>query len=207
MATESKEQHWDRLYRVKSAAELSWYESHPLRSLQSIQETGVPADAPILDVGGGASVLVDDLLELGYTDLTVLDLAPAALAQSRERVGPAAERVTWIAADVTTFHPPRRYAIWHDRAVLHFLLNPDEQGQYVAVLRSALASRGHVILATFGPAGPTRCSGLPVQRYSVEMLSALLGPVFELRGSVLEDHHTPSGATQQFLHTRWQALA
>jgi len=206
MATESEE-HWDRLYRVKSAAELSWYESHPLRSLQSIQETGVPADAPILDVGGGASVLVDDLLGLGYTDLTVLDLAPAALAQARERMGPAAERVAWIAADVTTFRPTRRYAVWHDRAVLHFLLDVRQQERYVAVLRSALASRGHVILATFGPAGPTRCSGLPVQRYSVEMLSALLGAGFELRSSTLEDHHTPSGATQQFLHTRWQAGA
>ena len=201
------EDHWDRLYRVKSAAELSWYESHPLRSLQSIQETGVPADAPILDVGGGASVLVDDLLVLGYMDVTVLDLAPAALAQSRDRLGAAAENVTWIAGDVTTFRPPRRYAVWHDRAVLHFLLDVRQQEQYVAVLRSALASRGHVILATFGPAGPTRCSGLPVQRYSVEMLSTLLGPGFELRGSMLEDHHTPSGVSQQFLHTRWQAAA
>ena len=119
-----------------------------------------------------------------YTDLTVLDLAPAALAQSRERLGPAAERVRWIAADVTTFRAPRRYAVWHDRAVLHFLLGNREREQDVAVLRSALASRGHVILATFGPAGPTRCSGLPVQRYSTETLSAL-----------------------QFLHTRWQAVA
>jgi len=206
MARGSRE-HWNQLYRVKSAAELSWYEAHPRRSLQSIQETGVPRDAPILDVGGGVSVLVDDLLGLGYTDVTVLDLAPAALVQSRERVGRAAERVTWIAADVTTFRPPRRYAIWHDRAVLHFLLDRQEQERYVAVLRRALASRGHVILATFGPGGPTRCSGLPVQRYSVERLSGLLGSGFELRGSTLEDHHTPSGATQQFLHTRWQAVA
>jgi SAM-dependent methyltransferase len=206
MAGGSRE-HWNQLYRVKSAAELSWYEAHPRRSLQSIQETGVPADAPILDVGGGVSVLVDDLLELGYTDVTILDLAPAALAQSRERVGLAGERVTWIAADVTTFRPPRRYAIWHDRAVLHFLLDIKEQERYVAVLRRALAPRGHVILAAFGPGGPTRCSGLPVQRYSVERLSGLLGPGFELRDSTLEDHHTPSGATQQFLHTRWQAVA
>lgn len=200
-------EHWNRLYRGKSAAELSWYESHPQRSLQSIQETGVPPDAPILDVGGGASLLVDDLLVLGYTDVTVLDLAPAALAQSRDRLGPAAERATWIATDVTTFRPPRRYAVWHDRAVLHFLLDAHEREQYVAVLQSALAPRGHVILATFAPGGPTRCSGLPVQRYSVEMLSALLGPGFELRGSVLEDHHTPVGVAQQFLHTRWQAVA
>ena len=148
------ERHWERLYRIKEAAELSWYESHSRRSLQAIQETGISSDAPILDVGGGASVLVDDLLELGYSDITVLDVAPAALAQSRERLGAAAERVTWIEADVTTFRPTRRYALWHDRAVLHFLLTRQEQEQYVAVLRSTLASRGHVILATFGPAVP-----------------------------------------------------
>ncbi|MEZ0332958.1 MAG: trans-aconitate 2-methyltransferase [Gemmatimonadales bacterium] len=142
------------MYRIKEAAELSWYESHSRRSLQAIQETGISSDAPILDVGGGASVLVDDLLELGYSDITVLDVAPAALAQSRERLGAAAERVTWIEADVTTFRPTRRYALWHDRAVLHFLLTRQEQEQYVAVLRSTLASRGHVILATFGPAVP-----------------------------------------------------
>jgi trans-aconitate methyltransferase len=201
------EGHWNRLYGIKSAAELSWYESHSRRSLQSIQETGVPAHAPILDVGGGASVLVDDLLRMGHTDVTVLDLAPAALAQSRERLGAAAERVTWIAADVTSFRPSRRYAVWHDRAVLHFLLSAHERERYVAVLRSALASRGQVILAAFGPEGPTRCSGLPVRRYSAEMLSALLGPGFLLRDSVFEDHRTPAGVTQQFLHTRWQAIA
>ena len=205
MVTESQE-HWNRLYRIKSPAELSWYESHPIRSLHSIEEAGVPHDAPILDVGGGASVLVDDLLVLGYTDLTVLDVAPEALAQSRERMGSAADRVTWIAADVTAFNPPRRYAVWHDRAVLHFLLDLEEQERYLDVLRRSLAPRGHLVLATFGPQGPTRCSGLTVQRYSVEMLSSLLGTDFELRGSVIQDHRTPSGDTQQFLHTRWQAV-
>jgi trans-aconitate methyltransferase len=203
----SAEERWNELYRVKGAAELSWYETHARRSLRAIQETGVPTDAPILDVGGGASVLVDDLLTQGYTDVTVLDLAPSALDQSRRRLGSAADRVTWIAADVTAFRPTRRYAVWHDRAALHFLVRPREQKQYVSVLRSALASRGHVILATFGPDGPTRCSGLPVQRYSAEMLSELLGPGFDLRGSVLEDHHTPAGVAQRFLHTRWQAVA
>lgn len=201
------EEHWNRLYRIKGAAELSWYQSHSRRSLQSIRDTGVSPEAPILDVGGGASVLVDDLLTLGHTDVTVLDLAPSALAQTRERLGAAAERVTWIATDVTTFRPTRRYAVWHDRAVLHFLLSSHAQEQYVAALRGALASRGHVILATFGPGGPSRCSGLPVQRYSAEMISALLGQGFELRGSVLADHHTPAGVAQQFLHTRWQAGA
>jgi SAM-dependent methyltransferase len=199
--------HWERLYQGKSAAELSWFESQPRRSLQSIRDTGASLDAPILDVGGGASVLMDDLLLLGYTNLTVLDLAPAALAQSKDRLGPAAKRVTWIAADVTAFRPLRRYAIWHDRAVLHFLVGKLEQESYVKVLRNALVPGGHVILATFGPGGPTRCSGLPVQRHSVETLSALLGSEFELRSSTLEDHYTPARVAQQFLHTRWQARA
>ena len=197
--------HWERLYQGKSAAELSWFESPPRRSLQSIRDTAVSLNAPIIDVGGGASVLVDDLLLLGYTDVTVLGLAPAALAQSKDRLGPAAERVTWIATDVTTFRPLRRYAVWHDRAVLHFLVGKLEQGSYVKVLRDSLAPGGHVILATFGTGGPTRCSGLPVQRHSVETLSALLGPGFELRSSTLEDHLTPARVAQRFLHTRWQA--
>ncbi len=132
------------------------YEPVPLRSLGLIRDTGVPADAPILDVGGGASSLADELLGAGYPDLTILDLAPAALVQSRA-LGPEARRVTWIAADVTTFQPPRRYAVWHDRAVLHFLLDASDRERYVAVLRAALGMGGHAILATFGDAGPTPC--------------------------------------------------
>lgn len=195
------------MYRTKRSVELSWYESDPRHSFELIRNTGVPRDASILDVGGGASLLVDSLLGAGYTDVTVLDLAPAALAQSRARLGSAASRVAWLATDVTSFQPLRRYAVWHDRAVLHFLLNAEEQERYVAVLRSALEDGGHVILATFGPAGPTRCSGLPVQRYSAEHLSALLGPGFHLHRSALEDHYTPAGVAQQFLFTRWQAAS
>lgn len=203
--TASPADHWEGLYQGKSAGELSWYESLPRRSVQAIGDTKVLPDAPIIDVGGGASLLVDNLLLLGYTDLTVLDLAPAALTQSKDRLGRAAGQVTWVAADVTSFRAPRRYAVWHDRAVLHFLLGEQEQARYVEALRGALAPGGHVILATFGPDGPTRCSGLPVRRHSVETLSALLGPGFELRDTILDDHHTPAGIVQQFLHTRWQA--
>ena len=198
-------EHWNRLYRNGRPAQLSWYEPRARRSLQLIQETCLSSDAPILDVGGGASMLVDDLLRLGYTDVTVLDLAPEALALSRERLGGAADRVRWIAADVTSFVPTRRYALWHDRAVLHFLVNRREQERYVAVLRTALVPRGHVVVATFGPEGPTRCSGLPVQRFSSEELSAVLGAGLKLVDSVVEDHLTPDGVTQQFLYTRWQA--
>jgi SAM-dependent methyltransferase len=197
-------EHWEGLYRAKAAAELSWFEPLPRRSLDAIQETGVSLDAPILDVGGGASLLVDNLLLLGYTDLTVLDLAPAALALAKNRLGGAAERVSWMVGDITVFRPRRRYAVWHDRAVLHFLRDELDQKRYVETLRAALAPGGHLVLATFGPGGPHRCSGLPVQRHSVESLSALLGREFGLQSSTLEDHLTPAGLVQRFLHTRWR---
>jgi SAM-dependent methyltransferase len=198
--------HWSRLYRARQPAELSWYEPHPRRSVELIRETRVAADAPILDVGGGASLLVDELLKLGYSDVTVLDLAPEALAHARSRLGRDAERVRWIAADVTRFRSARRYAVWHDRAVLHFLVDAEDQQQYVKVLRDTLTPSGHLVLAIFGPAGPTRCSGLPVHRYSVETLSTLLGPGYQPRNSAVEEHRTPSGVVQQFLYTRWQAV-
>jgi len=197
--------HWQRLYETRSADQVSWYEPVPERSLELIRATGIPLEAPILDVGGGASLLVDHLLASGYTDISVLDLSPAALAQARARLGPAAGQVTWIAADITSFVPERRYALWHDRAVFHFILRPDEQRRYLAALRKGLAPHGHVVLATFGPGGPERCSGLPVQRYSVAALEVLLGPGFQLRSSRIEQHRTPGGETQEFLYTWWQA--
>jgi len=195
--------HWQRMYETRSATDVSWYQPVPERSLELIQATGVPREAPILDVGGGASRLVDHLLAAGYTDVSVLDLAPAALGQARARLGPLAERVTWIVADITTFAAGRRYTLWHDRAVLHFLLRTEEQGRYLTALRRGLTQRGHVVLATFGPRGPERCSGLPVRRYSVEALKALLGPGFQLRRGEVEQHRTPAGGTQEFLYTWW----
>ena len=197
--------HWQRIYETRRPTEVSWYEPVPERSLELIRATGIPLEAPILDVGGGASVLVDHLLASGYADVTVLDLSPAALEQARVRLGPLSRRVTWIVADITTFVPERRYVLWHDRAVFHFLLRPEEQRRYLAALRKGLAPHGHVVLATFGPEGPERCSGLAVQRYSAAALGALLGPGFQLRSSRIEQHRTPGGETQEFLYTWWQA--
>lgn len=197
--------HWQRIYQTHNPGEVSWYEPLPERSLELIRATGIPLEAPILDVGGGMSLLVDHLLRSGHGDVTVLDLAPAALEQARARLGPAAARATWIVADITSFLPERRYLLWHDRAVLHFLLRPEEQRRYLAALRKGLAPHGHVVLATFGPEGPERCSGLPVQRYSAAALEALLGAGFRLRSSRIHDHRMPGGATQQFLYTWFQA--
>jgi SAM-dependent methyltransferase len=199
--------HWQRIYQTRSATELSWYEPVPQASLDQIQATGLPVSAPIIDVGSGDSQLVDHLLGSGYSDVTALDIAPAALERARARLGAAAARVDWIAADVTDFRPRRRYALWHDRAVFHFLVTPAERQKYLSVLSAALESKGHLILATFGPQGPTRCSGLAIQRYSEDDLSVLLGPSFQLRRHGLETHRTPTGRYQEFLWSWWQATA
>jgi len=187
--------HWERVYQAKLPTELSWCQADPAVSFRLIGRAGVGRLEPILDVGGGASVLADCLVAAGYGDVTVLDISAAALAIVRKRLGQAAGTIT---ADVTRFEPARRYALWHDRAVLHFLTDPEDQQAYVRTLRHALQPGGHVILATFALDGPTRCSGLPVERYDAPRMADLLGPAFRLREAETETHATPSGAAQQF---------
>jgi SAM-dependent methyltransferase len=204
--TDELRDHWQKVYATKAPTEVSWYQPVPERSLALIRDTGVPPDAPLLDVGAGASTLVDQLLAAGYTDLTVLDISGSALATAQARLGAAAARVRWVEADITRFRPERRYALWHDRAVFHFLVEPDRRQRYLDTLGAALAPGGHLILATFGPQGPTRCSGLPVQRYSAAELDALLTPRYRLVRSEIEDHFTPAGQPQQFLYGWWQMI-
>ena len=200
------QQHWDAVYRTRRPGEVSWYQTNPVRSRELIGRTGASFTAPIIDVGGGASRLVDYMLADGFTDITVLDVSGAALRQARERLGSAAERVTWIEADITTFVPPRRYQVWHDRAVFHFLTSVQDRQRYVSVLRTALAPHGHVVIATFGLGGPERCSGLSVQRYSASTLAAELGSGFTLMAEEQESHVTPAGAAQVFQYC-WFRLA
>lgn len=192
--------HWEEVYRTKDPTQVSWYQADPAVSLRLIEQAGPGRSEPILDIGGGASVLADRLIVSGFTDVTVLDISSAALAIVQHRLGPA---VRVIQADVTQFEPARRYALWHDRAVLHFLTDPEDQRSYVRALRQALRPGGHAILATFALDGPTRCSGLPVERYDATRLSGLLGPDFQLRGMEAEAHRTPSGATQHFQYGRF----
>jgi hypothetical protein len=200
-------QHWQSVYETKAFAEVSWYEPVPQRSLELIQGTGLPSDAALLDVGGGASTLVDHLLATGFEDITVLDVAPAALEASEARLGTAAGQIQWIAADVTTWQPQRRYDLWHDRAVFHFLVDPALRDRYLHVMKAALAPGAYVVMASFGPEGPTRCSGLDVQRYSADELGAVLGSAFRLVRSDIDEHVTPSGCAQQFLYGLWRAEA
>ena len=203
----ARKTHWEQVYATKLPTDVSWYEPVPAQSLAFIRATGEPPTAPILDVGGGASTLVDHLLQSGYSDITVLDIAGRALEHARTRLGKLAAHVTWIEADITHFQSTREFSIWHDRAVFHFLTHADDRERYFGVLRRTLRPGGHLVLATFGPQGPTRCSGLEVQRYSEREISELLGTDFALRMHRVEEHRTPMGTVQQFLYGWWQAAA
>lgn len=167
-------------------------------SLELIESIGVARTDPLIDVGAGTSYLVDRLLERGYVDLTVLDVSEAALSHVRERLNHAAARVTWIRADILAFRPERRYALWHDRAVFHFLTEPERRRAYADVLSRAVRPNGHVIIATFALGGPSKCSGLPVMTYDAQGLATELGSGFELVRAEEESHPTPAGTVQPF---------
>jgi trans-aconitate methyltransferase len=194
----SRQHHWDKVYTTKGESEVSWFQETPAPSLELIALVGAMQDSAIIDIGGGASRLVDQLVSRGFQDLTVLDLSAAALGSARSRIGGRADRVTWITADVTLWQPQRTYDVWHDRAAFHFLTEPNDQAAYVARLRRALRAGGHAIIATFAPDGPERCSGLTVSRYDADSLAAKLGAGFELIDTRRHDHTTPWGSVQKF---------
>ena len=204
--TLDRKTHWEGIYVRKDEDEVSWYQAHPTTSLQLLSNTGLGRDAAIIDAGGGASRLVDHLLDAGYTDITVLDIAEAALEKARARLGERARQVRWIVADLLTWQPERRYDIWHDRAVFHFLTAAEDRRRYVEVLKRALKPDGHVIIATFAPDGPEKCSGLPVMRHSPESIAAALGAGFELLETADEHHVTPAGKVQHFNYARLRRM-
>lgn len=193
-----RQAHWDQVWSTKAADAVSWFQAEAEPSLGAIVSLGLPPDAPILDAGGGASRLVDALIERGFADLTVLDISDAALAVARERLGERATRVHWRAADITGWTPPPRYRVWHDRAVFHFLTEPEQRAGYRRALERGLAPGGYAIIATFAADGPERCSGLPVRRYDAAGLAAEIGPGFRLVRHWRQDHLTPGGAAQAF---------
>ncbi|MGO4702850.1 class I SAM-dependent methyltransferase [Dyella sp. 2RAB6] len=197
---------WDEVYRNKSADTVSWFQARPTLSLTLIEHAGVPKGAPVIDVGGGASSLVDHLLREDYADLTVMDLSDSALATSRERLGDSARQVDWITGDVLAFAPLKRYALWHDRAVFHFLVDADSRRRYLDALRRASQAGTQIVMATFAEDGPDRCSGLPVARYGVRELHAMFGADYELLESTRETHRTPGGTDQHFSWVRLQRV-
>lgn len=196
------QQHWENIYDTKSPDQVSWFQPHLETSLSLIERaTRGDRSAALIDVGGGASTLVDGLVAREYPNVTVLDISLAALDMARERIGKASESVHWIRVDLTQAElPARSFDVWHDRAVFHFLTKPEERLAYVQTVGSALKPGGHVIIGTFGPEGPLKCSGLDVVRYDAKSLHKEFGPRFQLIESSKEVHQTPFGAAQQFLY-------
>ena len=201
-AGRSLREHWDRVYGQKAEDELTWHQAHPSTSLQLISRADIGPDARIVDIGGGASRLSDALLDREFQQLTVVDIAEGALEKAKRRLGPRASKVTWIRADVSTWEPGTSFDVWHDRAVFHFMVRPEDRQAYRATMRKALRVGGQAIIGTFATDGPERCSGLPVRRYEPETLAAELESGFQLIDSVHEDHVTPTGKVQRFQFSR-----
>lgn len=200
----NRQEHWNEVYRTKGAQNVSWFQTEPVLSLELIKIAQIPADGGVLDVGGGVSVLVDRLLDVGYARLGVLDISTEALALARQRLGARSNSVEWFEADVTKFQPLHRFALWHDRAVFHFLTAATDRRAYMATLERTVEPGGAVIIATFASDGPPQCSGLDVARYDEQSLSAELGPAFALREVRRETHHTPWKTEQRFIYCRFQ---
>jgi len=202
----NRKEHWEHVYSGKRSTEVSWYQQHPQHSIEMIKATGVDVSARIIDIGGGASTLVDCMLDAGYQNLTVLDIAHGAIEQAKSRLGARADKVAWLEQDITTFSPDELYDVWHDRAVFHFLADQLDRSSYVRIMSRALKPGAHAIIATFDLDGPEKCSGLDVVRYSPETISAVLGDNFELVETSTEAHITPHAAIQNFVYCRYKRV-
>lgn len=197
-----RKQHWEKVYQQKSPHEVSWYQENPLLSLQLIQHCRLAPDAALIDVGGGASTLVDSLINESYTNVTVLDVSAHALEHAKTRLADKAGAVEWFAADITRFNPPGKYSLWHDRAVFHFLTSRSDREKYISVLKQVLEPGGYMIIMAFALDGPVKCSGLDIVQYDAEKLRAELGEGFELLETGHDIHSTPAGNQQKFAFFR-----
>ncbi|MGD9924239.1 MAG: trans-aconitate 2-methyltransferase [Pseudorhodoplanes sp.] len=204
MSDVERQAHWENVYRTRREGEVSWFQDSPEISLDLIAATGVGPDASIIDIGGGASRLPDALVAAGFSSITVLDLSEEAMHVSKARLGERGATVKWIAADVTIWQPMEVYDVWHDRAAFHFLTDPKDRGAYAERVLRAVRPGGHVIIGTFAPDGPERCSGLPVVRHDADSLGKVLGPSFALAETRGHAHRTPTGAIQQFQFSRFR---
>lgn len=202
-----KQQHWETVYQTKDTKTVSWYQPTPETSLSLIEPLGMAPDAALIDVGGGDSRLVDQLLARGFRDLTVLDVSQTALSKAASRLGEAASEVDWICADAAHWQPVRMYDLWHDRAAFHFLTDLQEARSYVAIAAAHIRPGGYLVLGTFSHEGPQKCSGLPVQRYSAETLQEIWADAFETVRCLYPEHLTPSGTVQEFLFCTFRRKA
>lgn len=198
MNEQERKRHWEEIYNTKPLETVSWYQRVPEISLELIALLQIPKDAPVIDMGGGDSFLADNLLELGFTDITVLDISGNAIGRAKERLGVRASRIHWIEADATSFAPQRSYALWHDRAVFHFLTQPEQRAAYLKGAVAGIRQGGFLILGTFSDQGPLKCSGLEVRRYSTDELQREMSPFFEPVRCRNVGHNTPSGGVQDF---------
>ena len=200
--------HWENIYNTKDSAEVSWFKPHIAASLKIISNLNIQKSEPIIDVGGGASTLADDLLKEGFQDITVLDISKKALEVAQERLGKQSKKIQWIEGDVTQVKLTEKYyGIWHERAVFHFLTSSEEKRNYIDLLERSLKSTGHVVMAVFSLKGPTKCSGLEIIRYSPESLQSELGEIFKLIKEFTEIHQTPFGTIQDFIYCHFQRIA
>jgi trans-aconitate methyltransferase len=197
--------YWNAVY-ARGETTRSWYQAHADHSLALLERCGVTPDDSLIDVGGGASTLVDDLLDRGYRDLTVLDISTTGVQAARQRLGRAAQRVHWMVADLLSWQPQRTYRVWHDRAVLHFLTKDQARQQYLAALNAATTTGAVAVIATFAPDGPEQCSGLPVTRYGPDDLAELLDPGWSPIADDRVEHTTPAGAIQPFSWAAFRRL-
>jgi 2-polyprenyl-3-methyl-5-hydroxy-6-metoxy-1,4-benzoquinol methylase len=195
----NRKEHWEKIYRSKALKDVSWYQPVPETSLRFLQELGIPKTAKIIDVGGGDSLFVDHLLELGYRNVSVLDISEQAIDRAKERLGERSRLVNWIVSDVATFAPQEQYDFWHDRAVFHFLTQEQDVGNYLEVLGKGLQPEGTLVMGTFSENGPSTCSGIPVKQYSETTLTALMGSLFDKIKCLAVDHKTPFDTIQQFI--------
>jgi SAM-dependent methyltransferase len=206
MDSVDRQAHWENVYETRGENEVSWFQECPTISLDLIDATGVKPGASIIDIGAGASRLIDALLDKGFDAVSVLDVSDKALATAKARLGARASKVRWVVADVTKWEPAQTFDVWHDRAAFHFLTEPKDRAAYAERVSKAVESGGHVIIGTFAPDGPERCSGLPIVRHDAISLGEMLGPSFELVESRRHDHHTPMGGTQRFQFSRFRRI-
>ena len=199
----NRKDHWNQVYQTKAPDDVSWFQTRPAMSLKLIEASGIDKEQGIIDVGGGASALVDCLLDAGFAKPAVLDISAAALAHARQRLGARAGDVEWFEADVTVFNAPHQFGLWHDRAVFHFLTDQADRQKYIQTLKRTLTPAGHVIIATFAIDGPLKCSGLEVARYDAAGISAELGGEFRLIEQLNETHVTPWSTEQKFSYFRF----
>ncbi|WP_333809193.1 class I SAM-dependent methyltransferase [Flavobacterium sp.] len=199
-----KKQHWETVFTTKAENEVSWYQQQPQTSIQLIQACKVAKDAKIIDIGGGDSYLIDSLLELGYTNLFLLDISAAAIERAKKRLGEKVQNVTFIVSDSLHFQSDVKFDVWHDRASFHFFTEPTDIEQYKKNVIENTTQKAHLILATFSEDGPLKCSGLPITQYSVEKMETVFGEDFELENCFTEDHETPFDTVQNFIFCHYQ---